>query len=224
MTLNDETHTLYRYKRGRTLLYIGITNDRRRRMGEHRTTKPWVDEATTVTMKHYPSREAVLAAEKEAIKRERPLYNVLHNTRVEIDIEMSPEDAVRAFATLGLLICTAILAARTAADFGSVWWQKRQAATQGVTVDLVTPRSRFSSEEHPSVALTLLGVFYKMIENPAGSPIVAGSWARFSGGFQFTGVDPQALQRGANVIQGGLVADENPGLGDLVKGAPVELD
>lgn len=74
-------HTsLYRfYDASGALIYIGISNSIPRRLGEHDDRKPWFAEAVRCTFEHYPSRARALAAEKKAIKAERPKYNILHN-------------------------------------------------------------------------------------------------------------------------------------------------
>lgn len=76
----DVPQALYRfYDRSGRLLYIGITMDLGGRWGAHNRDKPWWREVASATVEHYPSREAVLAAEKAAIKAERPVHNVVHN-------------------------------------------------------------------------------------------------------------------------------------------------
>lgn len=72
--------SLYRfYDATGVLLYIGITNSIPRRLGEHDERKPWFAESVRATFEHHPSRAAALAAEKKAIKAERPKYNIVHN-------------------------------------------------------------------------------------------------------------------------------------------------
>ncbi|WP_432705659.1 GIY-YIG nuclease family protein [Actinoallomurus iriomotensis] len=83
MNFGDEPHTLDEYRHGRRSLYVGITNDLRRRRSEHRSSKHWFEEATKITMKRYPNRPAALDAERRTIKRKRPLYNIQHNTAVD---------------------------------------------------------------------------------------------------------------------------------------------
>jgi predicted GIY-YIG superfamily endonuclease len=74
------TVSLYRfYDSTDRLLYIGITNRITRRLDEHGDEKPWYGEVTRVKVEHHPDRYAALAAEKSAIKTERPKYNIVHN-------------------------------------------------------------------------------------------------------------------------------------------------
>jgi len=72
--------SLYRfYDATGALLYIGITNSIPRRLGEHDERKPWFAHSVRATFEHHPSRAAALTAEKKAIKKERPKYNIVHN-------------------------------------------------------------------------------------------------------------------------------------------------
>jgi predicted GIY-YIG superfamily endonuclease len=76
-----ETTSLYRfYRADRTLLYVGITRTLLTRLKQHSGDKEWFTEVRDITVEHLPSRDAALAAEKSAIVREQPLYNVVHNT------------------------------------------------------------------------------------------------------------------------------------------------
>lgn len=72
-------HTLYRFfDSDRVLLYVGITNDPSRRWSQH-SNKPWWTEVALVTLEQFSTRDAVLVAEKDAIRDEQPRYNVVHN-------------------------------------------------------------------------------------------------------------------------------------------------
>jgi len=74
-------HILYRfYNPAGDLLYIGITMDPPSRFRQHRDVKAWWAEITNVTFEHFPSRAAVVAAERAAIEAEQPLFNVAHLT------------------------------------------------------------------------------------------------------------------------------------------------
>jgi hypothetical protein len=72
--------TLYRYWQGDDLLYVGIAANAYSRAAQHSETARWWPEASHVTFEKYASREEVLIAEKMAIKREHPQYNITHNT------------------------------------------------------------------------------------------------------------------------------------------------
>jgi energy-coupling factor transporter ATP-binding protein EcfA2 len=74
-------HALYRwFDTDGKLLYVGITNDMARRTTEHQD-KPWWPEVASSQVEWFPSRKAVLAAEKAAIEAEHPLHNTIHNGR-----------------------------------------------------------------------------------------------------------------------------------------------
>ncbi|HXW87893.1 MAG TPA: hypothetical protein VEJ42_06510 [Streptosporangiaceae bacterium] len=149
--------TLYQGWNGRWpfrhYLYIGITNSPSRRMREHRANSDWMLEARVIRMKRYPDRESVREAERQMIIRKRPEYNIQHN-RHEIEIA-SPEDIAARAAALSF----GILAARSLADIGAMWWVRHLAARQGVTVELPPRPNRFTES---SAALTMFQVCSKM--------------------------------------------------------------
>lgn len=64
------------------LLYVGVSDNATRRWREHERDKPWFHNVCTFTRERYPDRVGVELAEREAIIRERPRYNVVHNAEV----------------------------------------------------------------------------------------------------------------------------------------------
>lgn len=79
------------------LLYVGMTDNPRRRFSAH-TEKPWwgqVDAART-TVAWYSTRELAAAAEHGAICAEKPLHNVMHLLTDEQDAMVA--DVLRARA------------------------------------------------------------------------------------------------------------------------------
>ncbi len=71
---------LYRFFDGAgRLLYVGITMDPGSRWKNHSKKKPWWTDVRSMTAEPFPTLEAALAAERAAIKAERPLHNIVHN-------------------------------------------------------------------------------------------------------------------------------------------------
>jgi excinuclease UvrABC nuclease subunit len=76
----DGTTSLYRlYDSAGRLLYVGISHDVHSRIRTHRTDKHWGAEVADARLEVYPTRASALSAEANAIRRERPRYNVIHN-------------------------------------------------------------------------------------------------------------------------------------------------
>lgn len=68
--------TVYRfYDQAGSLLYVGITNQQRRRIHQHASTQGWWPLAATATFTHYDTRAAALDAEAAAILVENPAHN-----------------------------------------------------------------------------------------------------------------------------------------------------
>lgn len=83
---DSATTTLYRFfDSAGILLYVGISAQPLVRFGQHRADKPWWVNIGSITTHHYTSRRAALEAEAEAVKTERPLYNVVHNPEPPVD-------------------------------------------------------------------------------------------------------------------------------------------
>lgn len=77
-----EPTALYRLRdQKKTRLYIGISNDVKRRFAQHADDKFWWKDVCHrhTRVRWYWSRGAAERAEERAIKSERPLYNVIHN-------------------------------------------------------------------------------------------------------------------------------------------------
>ena len=73
-------HALYRlFDETGQLLYVGISVDPGKRFAQHRSDKAWWSDVRTMNVQPMPNRRAALDAEREAIKNERPLHNVVHN-------------------------------------------------------------------------------------------------------------------------------------------------
>ena len=79
--VRELTATLYRFlDEADHLLYVGISARWPNRLAQHAKEKPWWTDVHRVELRHFPSRRAAARAEAEAIGRERPLWNVTHNS------------------------------------------------------------------------------------------------------------------------------------------------
>lgn len=71
-----DMHALYRMFDDRDrLLYIGITGDLGKRLGQH-SFKRWFPLVQRITLEWLPNRAAALVAERRAISAEHPRYNL----------------------------------------------------------------------------------------------------------------------------------------------------
>ena len=61
------------------LLYIGKSNKPLDRWKQHHRDKPWFEQATRFEYEPHEDEAAAYAAEREAIKTEHPLYNIVNN-------------------------------------------------------------------------------------------------------------------------------------------------
>lgn len=59
-----------------TLLYVGITDNTKERFYQHSTTKPWWSSVASQRIEWLDTREEALAAERVAIRGERPIWNI----------------------------------------------------------------------------------------------------------------------------------------------------
>jgi excisionase family DNA binding protein len=71
------TYVYRAYSQEGALLYVGMSDNVERRLEAHRSSKSeWVGRLAKVTVQPHPDRAAAAVAELEAIRSERPLYNV----------------------------------------------------------------------------------------------------------------------------------------------------
>jgi hypothetical protein len=66
-----------------TLLYVGISISALNRLAGHRGRAPWYWNIARVEVTRYATRRESLDAEREAVKTERPLFNIQHAERDE---------------------------------------------------------------------------------------------------------------------------------------------
>jgi len=79
----DSTTDLYRYfdAEGR-LLYVGISFSAIARAAQHRESTGWWCDVARMHVEHLPTRSDALDAERQAIRTEQPLHNVVHNGKI----------------------------------------------------------------------------------------------------------------------------------------------
>lgn len=71
---------LYRhYDNKGILLYVGISLSAVARLCQHRDHSQWFKDISKVTIEKYEDRKTALLAEKEAIRKEKPTWNIKHN-------------------------------------------------------------------------------------------------------------------------------------------------
>lgn len=80
------------YDANGVLLYVGITADIPDRFHGHRDSKDWWSEIASIQLEHFPVRAAATMAEREAIKTERPKYNIIFNRKTKPRSMPNPEN------------------------------------------------------------------------------------------------------------------------------------
>jgi predicted GIY-YIG superfamily endonuclease len=71
------TNEVYRhYDRDGHLLYVGISLSAIERLREHRRGSRWFREIARIEIERHATRALAIAAEANAIRNERPLYNI----------------------------------------------------------------------------------------------------------------------------------------------------
>lgn len=60
-------------------IYYGISDNNEVRQEVHQLYAAWVDFSVRVEESSFPNRREALVAEREAIKRDRPVFNKIHN-------------------------------------------------------------------------------------------------------------------------------------------------
>ena len=83
------------------LLYVGISISAMARLAQHKEASPWFEEIAKVTIEHFATREEAITAEREAIAKEQPKYNVRHKQIEEKSFHQQFDEArlERAVAT-----------------------------------------------------------------------------------------------------------------------------
>lgn len=80
----DTPTSLYRhFASDGALLYVGISLSWPARTKAHAKGSRWFEQVAKVEIERFADRASALDAEREAIKREKPKFNVIHNRKVK---------------------------------------------------------------------------------------------------------------------------------------------
>lgn len=86
-------HVLYRmFNHNNILVYVGITNTPRGRIGNHRDGKWWWPNIATITMQRFGTREELEKAERDEIRKYEPRYNIQGNPLYQYSARACFED------------------------------------------------------------------------------------------------------------------------------------
>lgn len=87
-------HIVYRfYDAEKNPVYIGSTSTEYVRLATHRRQSPWWDHVEYVAISAYESEDAMVEAERAAIRSEKPRFNKLNRRgpqRATVDLHLSP--------------------------------------------------------------------------------------------------------------------------------------
>ncbi len=166
-------YRIYDGPKGKRLLYVGVTSSLPRRMSQHLRDKEWFPADGRITFEMYDDRASVLAAEEAAITKERPLYNVQHNIRVEVSIRAEVELTGNAlFAMLAMGLGVALLL-KWGSDVYAVRRERELAERQGIEHESPNVACPFT-ENPPGTAAKLFWTMLALAASPPPPPIVPG--------------------------------------------------
>ena len=105
--MEKTTNYLYRHFDGEgRLLYVGISLSAVTRLAQHKLSSKWFDDIATVTIEKYEDREQAQTAEREAIRKEKPVYNIHHKedkTAIEILADQSRKQLFQRIVNFNIL-------------------------------------------------------------------------------------------------------------------------
>lgn len=131
----SERTAVYRiYDGDGMLLYVGIARNFGARWAQHEKAQPWWPRVRHQTVDWYDSRDEALEVEAEAIRVERPEFNVRHKHPVaEVDLStmlITPKDAALALGITRWRLND--LAAQRAIDMISISQNCRRVVTESL--------------------------------------------------------------------------------------------
>lgn len=97
--------TVYRaYAADGTLLYVGCTDHREKRISAHAKGSPWFAAVDRWTFEEYPTREEALRVETAAIRAERPVHNKIVGLHRRPASQERDEEALRRAVVAALIL------------------------------------------------------------------------------------------------------------------------
>lgn len=90
-----KTHLYRHFDADGRLLYVGISLSTVSRLGQHHANAHWYDKIAQVTVETFPDRTAAAYAEREAIFKEGPLYNIAGAGADPLAWAVAPRERVR---------------------------------------------------------------------------------------------------------------------------------
>jgi predicted GIY-YIG superfamily endonuclease len=107
--------SLYRhFDKSGALLYVGMTIGLQGRLKTHARKAPWFNEVQNITVERFETRDQAITAEREAVRKECPKYNVVrfiprppkkekepYDFAAESSRPMTPQFAVEALLARG---------------------------------------------------------------------------------------------------------------------------
>ncbi|QLQ11123.1 MAG: GIY-YIG nuclease family protein [Nocardioidaceae bacterium] len=76
---DNELNWVYSLWSGDACLYVGITNNLKRRLAQHRSGQPWWPEVDRIVSDKVIGRVPAMEFEAHDIRKYRPKYNIAHN-------------------------------------------------------------------------------------------------------------------------------------------------
>jgi excinuclease UvrABC nuclease subunit len=91
MPENQLTELYRHFGEDGSLLYVGVSLSTLQRLGQHKDHSTWFKKIRRVEIQQFDSREAALAAEREAILAEKPYYNIHHKAKTQLVLPTNQE-------------------------------------------------------------------------------------------------------------------------------------
>src|SRR5258706_10255184 len=151
-----------------------------RRVGEHQRKQPWITKTVRIDVTWYYADE-IAEAERLAIEREHPVYNITHNrgrVRIEAAAEVTmPEATGEGLVFMAALIVTGGMGATWAVDSLANGNVRRRAARAGLRVE-VPPARRGRCRCRPPTGGRAQPCASRRRRNPAAGAARGSRWMR----------------------------------------------